>query len=96
MVWWGIRYNYDRVKGFGYDEIAFMACPSMYNTTQLLYREPHGFFTPVYYNLYGYGNGQSDWGFVGSNPDYYYYDRNYLYGDLHASHLKSSHRTGIP
>ncbi len=95
-VTWGIRYNRDGAKGHDYSEIAFLACPSMYDKTNLLIKEPHGFKPIESYAAIGYGNGQMDWGFVGSNPDILYYSRNYLYGDLHAEFISSTTRGNLP
>lgn len=93
---WGMRYAGRSNGGFNPSDVAFMGCPSMYNTTTVLALEPHGSFAPVVYSAYGYGNGQSDWGFVGSNPDWYPLARNYLYGDLHAASTRSPTRGNLP
>jgi len=92
---WGPSYRY-RSQSFGFADIAFMVCSSMYETTNKLIKEPHGFQSIETYAATGYGNGQSDWGFVGSNPDIFHYDRNYLYGDGHAEFLSRAKRSGVP
>ncbi len=95
-VIWGVRFQGDGPPGYGYPEIAFLGCPSMYNTAAQLLREPHGFQPDASYAGVAYGNGQADWGFVGSNPDVFHYDRNYLYGDGHVEYLSSPNRAGLP
>jgi prepilin-type processing-associated H-X9-DG protein len=92
--YWGISYRYQpEYRGRG--EIAFMGCPSMYQTTSLLIKEPHGSQSVEFYGDCGYGNGQADWRFVGSNPDRYHYDRNYLYGDGHVAYVHAERRGEI-
>jgi type II secretory pathway pseudopilin PulG len=93
---WGTRHSGRTSGGFNPSDVAFMTCPSLYNTAVLMVLEPHGLAAPVSYTLYGYGNGQSDWGFVGSNPDLFPLSRNYLYGDLHAAGLRSRTRGSLP
>jgi prepilin-type N-terminal cleavage/methylation domain-containing protein len=86
---WGVRYSRDYVlRSSGkkaLSEIAFLACPSHYNKTDGLYREPHA-FPPL--TIPYLGNGQQDktnWGYL---------DRNYLFGDGHQEYVQAAARAG--
>jgi prepilin-type N-terminal cleavage/methylation domain-containing protein/prepilin-type processing-associated H-X9-DG protein len=93
--YWGNSYRH-APEYFGRGEIAFMACPSMYDTTNALIKEPHGFQSIETYSDCGYGNGQSDWRYVGASPDRYHYDRNYLFGDGHVEYISAERRGQYP
>jgi len=88
-VVWGCRYGKDSDNGYGYDRIAFMGCPSIYDTVQHLIYEPHGQYDPVMLLPYASYNGQSDVSTGNCAP--YAYGRNYIFGDMHAAsiHLAS-------
>ncbi|HBC87686.1 MAG TPA: hypothetical protein DCZ94_12075 [Lentisphaeria bacterium] len=91
-VTWGLRL-YREVPKFTVSQIAFLGCPSIYSKSNVdkIVIEPHG-FQPA-----SVGAGQYDAGFGGMNPlQNYHYDRNYLYGDLHAEYLHAISREGIP
>jgi len=93
---WGARYRGDSPGRYPPCDVAFLACPSVFEKNGSLVREPHGFQDAENHTVIGYGNGQMDWGFVGANPDILHYDRNYLYADGHVEYLHSDVRGGIP
>ncbi|MFA6293364.1 MAG: type II secretion system protein [Victivallales bacterium] len=73
---------------FTWDKIAFLGCPTVRMGGVM--KEPHGFQSVGIYCQY-------DAGFTGTYPlQNYHYDRNYLFGDLHAEYIHSTTRQGYP
>ncbi len=89
-VEWGTRL-FGNPAGFTPSQIAFLGCPTLRTADEKVIREPHGFQAA----RGTWGNGQFDVGGFPS-PENYCYDRNYLYGDLHAAYIHAPTRVGIP
>jgi prepilin-type processing-associated H-X9-DG protein len=95
---WGVRFRDSLVAtdtgNWGPAEVAFMTCPSIYQTVQLLILEPHGSQGAASYNGIDYSSGQADgmWG----TWQVLKFDRNYLYGDGHVSYIGASTRLDFP
>ncbi|HCE46943.1 MAG TPA: hypothetical protein DET40_25635 [Lentisphaeria bacterium] len=87
---WGMRL-FGHPAEFTPSQIAFLGCPSVVTSDNSVIREPHGFQSA----RGSYSNGQYDVGW-GPSPENYHYDRNYLFGDIHAEYLHSASRAGIP
>jgi hypothetical protein len=84
-VTWGVRFSTNPTGSFGWDQIAFLGCPTMVTADHAVMFEPHGKQSGAPYY-------QQD-AQVLSN---YHYDRNYLYGDLHAEYSHATSRAGLP
>ena len=92
---WGLQYK-ERVGSMKHrpDSIAFMGCPSIFDSNNKLVYEPHGYQSAVSYAAYGYGNGQTD-SVPGWGPDIFHFDRNFVFGDGHVKYLSTGTRYGI-
>jgi len=82
---WGVRYSQDPPPGFGWEKIAFLGCPTVATLDRTMMFEPHG-----------HQGGAPFYQFDAQVLNNYHYDRNYLYGDLHAQYLHAASRAGIP
>jgi prepilin-type N-terminal cleavage/methylation domain-containing protein len=95
-VYWGVRMAKDPPAPYSWAQIALLGCPTIRpgsGSTETIMFEPHG----------NQGacpdGGQYDvgYGYGGNLPlGNYRYDRNYLYGDMHAEYLHAASRAGLP